>query len=118
MSSDFWWGMACIPVVIALVAVAAAAVMGLIWASESVDLSSWKIWPKNPDDQLRNRLPLTATVACAKWVRYFWLPGWHVVICRTRIAHKYSADEDARHSRVVRAVREAMDAKAERAETF
>jgi hypothetical protein len=110
--------MACIPAVVAFVAVAAMAVMGLIWASESVDLSSWKLWPKNPDDRLRNRIPLTATVACAKWVRYLWVPGWHVVICRTRLAQKYSDDEDRRHSRVMRAVREAMDAKAERAETF
>lgn len=73
--SEFWWGMACIPLAIAATAVAVAAAIGLIWVSERVDLSAWKIWPKNPDDRLKNRENLVATVACAKWVRYFWIPG-------------------------------------------
>lgn len=117
MSSDFWVGMLCIPVVAVSVAAVAATIVGLIYLSERIDLSVWKIWPKNPDDRLRNRDTLTATVACAKWVRYFWVPGWHVVVCRTTL---YRGDEMdlERHRRVARAVAEAMDAKAERATTF
>lgn len=118
MSSAFWLGMFCIPAAALAIFTVCAAVLGLIWVSERVDLSSWKVWPKNPDDRLRNRDSLTATVACAKWVRYFWIPGWHVVVCRTTL---YNRDDDydiERHRRIERAVRESMDARAETATTF
>lgn len=109
MSSEFWLGMFCIPAAAWAIFCTFSAVLGLIWVSELVDLSAWKIWPKNPDDRLRNREPLVATVACAKWVRYFWIPGWHIVICRTKLHDPNDAADIERHRKVQWAVRDLLN---------
>lgn len=105
MSSEFWWGMACIPAVVALVAVAAAAVMGLIWAWAEWGGDTYKLYPK----LIKNRPVIGSIVACAKWTRYFWIPGWHVVICRTSLATSDGTEARERHTRVQWAIRDALN---------
>lgn len=74
MSHDFWWGMVCIPAVIAVVAAAGAAIVGLIWASGRWGAGTYKLYPK----QMKDRPVTGSIVACAKSTRYLRIPGWHV----------------------------------------
>lgn len=104
MSSEFWYGMACIPAVAALVAIAAAAVMGVIWAWAAWGGEDYKLYPK----QITNRPVIGAVVACAKWTRYFWIPGLHIVICRTTVATRDSGEVRERHRKVQWAIRDAL----------
>lgn len=106
MSSDFWWGMACIPAVVAVVAIAAAAVMGLIWAWADWGGEDYKLYPKRID----NRSLVGAIVACAKWTRYLWIPGWHVFICRTTLATRERSENHNIHTDVQCAIRDALRA--------
>lgn len=109
MSNEFWLGMFCIPAAAWAIFTVFTAIVATMWVSERVDLSSWKIWPKSADDRLRNRETLVATVACAKWVRYLWIPGWHIVICRTTLYRPGVTADIERHRLVQRAVREVLD---------
>lgn len=83
MSSDFWWGMFAIPIAAVAVGIVSAAAIALIHYSERFNFPDWKIWPKRV--QKYNRGSIASTVASAKWVRYFWVPGWHIVFCRTTL---------------------------------
>lgn len=104
MSNDFWWGMLCIPAVVATISVAAIAVMGLIWAWADWGGDTYKIRPKT----LKNREAAGAIAACAKWTRYFWIPGWHILICRTTLATRDHSDVRELHTRVQAAIRDAI----------
>ncbi|MFA5608199.1 MAG: hypothetical protein WDA07_13610 [Leucobacter sp.] len=106
MSRDFWFGMFAIPAAAVAVAVVAGAAVAFIWYSERFDLSSWKLWPRRPKPY--NNAVLPAVVACAKWVRYLWVPGWHIVICRTRLFDAGDTAACDRQRRVQQAVREAL----------
>lgn len=103
MSRDFWFGMFAVPAAAVALAILAGVVLAFVWYSERFSLGDWKLWPKKVDSYNRYRLP--AVVACAKWARYFWIPGWHVVICRTRLAGPVP---DRLHNRVERAVEDAI----------
>lgn len=107
MSHDFWMGLLVIPVVIGGLAVAAAAVLALIYVSAKVDLTTWKLWPKSAD-YLSNRPALAAVMVRAKSAHYLWIPGWHVVICRTALFKNRDAEDIEQHWRIQRAVREAL----------
>ncbi|QNO01129.1 hypothetical protein [Mycobacterium phage CELFI] len=104
MSTEFWLGMACIPVVVALLALMAAAIMGLIYASSQWDFGTYKLWPHRTKPEV-----IAATVACAKSRRYLWIPGWHVVICRTTLFNRDDAEDIERHRKVQWAVRDALN---------
>ncbi|CPR73327.1 hypothetical protein [Mycobacteroides abscessus] len=107
MSHDFWMGLLVIPVLIGGLAVAAAAVLILIYVSPKVDLSTWKLWPKGAD-YLSNRPVLAAVMMRAKSAHYLWIPGWHVVICRTTLFNSRDAEDVLQHRRIERAVREPL----------
>ncbi|AMU26612.1 Uncharacterised protein [Mycobacteroides abscessus] len=107
MSHDFWMGLLVIPVLIGGLAVAAAAVLILIYVSAKVDLSAWKLWPKSAD-YLANRPVLAAVIVRAKSAHYLWIPGWHVVICRTALFNSQDAEDVEQHRRIQRAVRDAL----------
>lgn len=84
--SAFWAGMVALPVLVAAMAHAVAAVAWLIRISARVSLPDWKLWPRNVDRYGGlNRAPIAATVATAKRVRYLWIPGWHFMLCRTTL---------------------------------
>ena len=110
MLPGFWWGMFAIPAVALAVAGVAAAVMivlvPFVYLSERFSLGDWKLWPKRLADH--NRAVLPSIVACAKWSRYLWIPGWHIVICRTTLASKHDDENRERHRRVQWAVDEAL----------
>lgn len=86
MSADFWLGMFAIPAAALALALIYGAGSMAIYFTERIDVGSWKIWPKRV--QKYNRGSIASTVAGAKWVRYFWVPGWHVVFCRTRLVRQ------------------------------
>ncbi|WP_236745797.1 hypothetical protein [Mycobacteroides abscessus] len=102
-------GLLVIPVLIGGLAVAAAAVLILIliYVSAKVDLSTWKLWPKDAN-YLSNRPVLAAVMMRAKSVHYLWIPGWHVVICRTTLFNCQDAEDVLQHRRIERAVRDAL----------
>lgn len=106
MSGDFWWGMFTIPAAALAVALTLGAVVTFIWYSERFELGNWKLWPKRMAEY--NRASMSAIVACARSVRYFWIPGWHIVICRTRLYRSQDSDEHERHGHVRDAVRQAL----------
>lgn len=110
MSHDFWMGMFAIPAVALAIALIAAAVMivvvPFVYLSERFSLDDWKLWPKKTADY--NRAVLPSIVACAKWTRYLWIPGWHIVICRTTLAGKGGPRDRERHHRVQVAVDSAL----------
>lgn len=106
MSSEFWWGMAAIPVAALAVAVVFVAVVAVIFASERWSVGEYKLWPHRPSEYNQELLP--AVVACAKWSRYLWVPGWHVVICRTTLTSRDDAADIERHRKVRWAVRDAL----------
>lgn len=107
MSHDFWMGMLVIPALIGGFAVASAAVLALIYVSAKVNLADWKLWPKDAN-YLSNRPVLAAVMMRAKSVHYVWIPGWHVVICRTTLFKCQDAEDVLKHRRIERAVREAI----------
>lgn len=107
MSHDFWMGLLVIPVLIGGLAIASAAVLALIYVSAKVDLGAWKLWPKSAD-YLSNRPVLAAVMVRAKSAHYLWIPGWHVVICRTTLFNCHDAEDIEQHRRIQWAVREAM----------
>jgi hypothetical protein len=104
MSGDFWWGMACIPAVVALVAIAVIAVMGAMWAWASWGGGTYKLYPKT----LKNREVAGSIAACSKWTRYFWVPGWHVLVCRTTLATRDHSDVRKVYTDVQCAIRGAL----------
>lgn len=104
MSRDFWWGMACIPAVVVLVAIAAVAVMGLIWAWADWGGDTYKLYPKT----LKHREVAGSIAACSKWTRYFWIPGWHILVCRTSVATPDGSDVRKLHTDVQAAIRGAL----------
>lgn len=106
MSRDFWFGMFAIPAAAVAVAIGFGALVAFVWYSERFDLTSWKLWPKRARDG--NQEALASVVACSKWVRYLWVPGWHIVICRTRFASERFGREWQRHHRVEVAIRETI----------
>ncbi|MDO3050700.1 hypothetical protein [Mycobacteroides abscessus] len=106
MSHDFLMGLIAVPVVVAFMALMLAAIAGLIWASAKVELGTWKLWPKKAD-----RPSIAATMTWAKSVRYFWIPGWHIAICRTGMFNAKDKASIERHRRVQWAVRDAMEEK-------
>lgn len=78
MSHDFWMGLLCIPVLIAGCALAFIAILGAIWAQATWMGTAYKLWPRSS-----KREHLITVLASAKSARYLWIPGWHVMICRT-----------------------------------
>lgn len=101
MSRDFWWGMLCLPVVVVLAASVYMAVISAIAWSAHWGADTYKLVPK----LVRERPLIVATVATAKWVRYCWIPGWHIVVCRTTLATKDSSPIQEQHRLMVRAIR-------------
>ncbi|MGB3483999.1 MAG: hypothetical protein WBB07_17505 [Mycobacterium sp.] len=89
MSKDFWWGMFAIPLAALAVAGVLIAIMAVIWASAKWAGDEYKLWPK----RWGQRESIVTTVAMAKSVRYLWVPGLHVVICRTSIPQNEPDDE-------------------------
>ncbi|AIM50370.1 hypothetical protein PBI_OMNICRON_37 [Mycobacterium phage Omnicron] len=108
----FWLGMFAIPAVALAVAGVAAAVMlvlvPFVWCSERFELNHWKLWPKRVAAHDKTVLP--SIVACAKWTRYLWAPGWHIVICRTALARRDDFEHRERHRRVQWAIQRELDA--------
>lgn len=96
--------MACIPAAIALLSVAAIAVLGLIHASARWDWGTYKLWPRNTPPEVA-----AATIANAKTRRYFWIPGFHVFVCRTTLFNKDNTADIEAHRRVQHAVNDALD---------
>ncbi|SIM03291.1 Uncharacterised protein [Mycobacteroides abscessus subsp. abscessus] len=107
MSHDFWMGLLVVPLLIGALALAVAAVLALIYVSAKVDLAAWKLWPKSAD-YLSNRPVLAAVMVRAKSAHYLWIPGWHVVVCRTTLFNGRDAEDVEQHRRIERAVREVM----------
>lgn len=103
MSHDFLMGLVALPILVAFVALAAAAVLGLIYVSAKIDLGTWKLWPKRAERPI-----IAATMAWAKSVHYLWIPGWHIAICRTTLFNSSNKQDIERHRRVQWAVRDAM----------
>lgn len=97
MSRDFWFGMFAVPAAAVAIAILAGVVLAFVWYSERFDLKDWVLWPKR---DRRSKQMMAATVACAKWVRYLWVPGWHIVICRTRFAWRRSYQEFMLHHEI------------------
>ncbi|AGV99500.1 hypothetical protein SEA_FLUDD_15 [Mycobacterium phage Fludd] len=109
MSSDFWWGMFVIPAAALAVAGVLVAVMAVIWASAKWGGNEYKLWPK----RWGQRESIVTVVATAKSVRYLWIPGWHIVICRTTMATRESRPEWQRRQRVQHAIGAAIRAEEE-----
>ncbi|AVO21681.1 hypothetical protein I5I01_gp76 [Mycobacterium phage MooMoo] len=102
--SDFWWGVLAVPLVIATMAIGLAIAAGAVWFSIDVcKFNEWKLLPR----QWGERATLAAVVAEAKWARYLWIPGWHIVICRTGLGGKESAERSRRHGYIRDTVRRA-----------
>lgn len=106
MSRDFWFGMFAIPAAALAVAIIGLSIAGFIYLSAKVSLWEYKVWPKE------SKAPevLAAVVANAKSRRYFWIPGWHVVVCRTTLWHVKAKEDLRAHQRVQVAVRNAITA--------
>lgn len=96
MSSDFWLGMFTIPAVAWAAATVFAAVSMVIYFSERFHVDTWKIWPKRVEKYGRGSI--ASTVAHARSVRYFWVPGWHIVMCRTSLVRP--GDSLSEHRRI------------------
>ncbi|AZS12370.1 hypothetical protein SEA_KENNA_94 [Gordonia phage Kenna] len=89
--SDFWLGVAVIPIAAVAVAVIAAAVFGTLWAFWHWGGDSWQLWPKKWDYTKRARLG--AIVATSKVVRRVHIPGgWSLIYCRDK-AYKHRRGE-------------------------
>lgn len=113
MSRDFWFGMFAIPAAAVAVAIVFGAFVSFVWYSERFGFADWALWPKRARNG--NQDVLASIVACARWARYLWVPGWHVVICRTRLASGRADRDHVRHLRVEVAVKTALrEADAER----
>ncbi len=97
MSSDFWWGVAVIPAAVLAICVTAGAIAGLIWLSAHFRVNEYKLLKRSED---HNRANLAATMVCAKWVRYCWIPGWHLVLCRTTLYGRGGDAIEHRHRQV------------------
>lgn len=104
MSSDFWWGMFCIPLAALAVAMVVMAGTALIYASERWAISEYKLWPKRWAEQDR----LAAIVAYARGVRYLWIPGWHILICRTTNWQRLTKAEWTQQQRLQFTIRNAL----------
>lgn len=94
---------ACIPAVVALVALAAAAVLGLIFASAKWDWGVYKLWPHDTKPDIA-----AAVIAGAKTRRYFWIPGFHVFVCRTTLFNADDRDAIEKSYQRQNAVRNAL----------
>lgn len=110
MNRDFWLGVLAVPGVLAVCAAGVAVVAGLAWFSISVcRFNEWKLAPR----KFHSRATLAAVVANAKWTRYMWIPGWHIVIARTGLATRETEERSRRHSRIrdaiLRAYRDLQD---------
>lgn len=103
LPDGFWLGLLMIPVVLICTALTLGTIAWLIWMSERVHLGQWKIWPHKTD-----RVMITATVACATCVKYLWIPGWHIVICRTTNYHAKDDQDILNHRDMQRVVREEL----------
>ena len=101
MSHEFWMGVLALPAVLGVGAVTVAIVSAAVWFSADVcKVHEWKLHPKRYSD----RANLAAIVSGAKWTRYFWVPGFHVVIARTGLATRESRAASARQSRIRNAI--------------
>lgn len=78
----FWLGLVAVPAVVACVAAAAGLVVVAMSLHARLAGSAYKLIPH----RFHSHAALASIVACAKWVRYMWIPGFHVVICRTSIS--------------------------------
>ncbi|AEJ92547.1 hypothetical protein SEA_ADNAMA_7 [Mycobacterium phage Adnama] len=104
VNRDFWLGMLALPAAAAAIALTVGVVAGVIWYSERFSLGTWRLWPRST----RGREVLPAIAACAKWTRYLWIPGWHVIICRTTLYDPYDVADNDKHYLVRNAIREAL----------
>ena len=68
MSSDFWWGLACIPMLIGACAIAAAGVVFLFWALAAFGGDKWRVGGEYPPENVAAVMAIRAT-AYARAVR-------------------------------------------------
>lgn len=99
----FWLGLVAVPAVVAFVSVAVGLAAVAMSLHSKYAGSAYKLVPRKFD----SHAGMASIVACAKWVRYMWIPGFHVVICKTSISGREPGR--AVHARVKWAIVDALE---------
>ena len=104
MSSDFWWGLACIPLFVGACAIAAAGVIGLMWAMARWGGDNWRVGGTYPAENVGAILALSKSVH-----RILYIPGFYLI----RLKREGFRDNDfyeraAAYSRAIRKVRDEL----------
>jgi hypothetical protein len=102
MSSDFWWGLACIPIFIGACAIAAAGVMGLMWALAAWGGDKWRVGGEYPPENVGAVMALSKS-----FHRVLYIPGFFLI----RAKREGFGDDEFRkrayaYARAIRKVRE------------
>lgn len=104
MSSDFWWGLACIPLFVGACAIAAAGVLGLMWAMARWGGDNWRVGGTYPPENVGAIMALSKS-----FHRVLYIPGFFLI----RAKREGFGDAEFRqrayaYTRAIREVREEL----------
>jgi hypothetical protein len=102
VSSDFWWGLACIPLFIGACAIGAAGVIVLMWTLARFGGDKWRVGGEYPPENV------AAIIAMSKsFHRVLYIPGFFLI----RAKREGFGDDEfrIRATAIARAVRKARE---------
>ena len=102
MSSDFWWGLACIPLFIGACAIGAAGVIGLMWALGGWGGDDWRVGGTYPPENVGALMALSKSFHLV-----LYIPGFYFI--RAKREGFRDAEFRDRAYAIARAVRKARE---------